>query len=505
LRRLIALTLAVVACRGDRQASEGAHAATSSRGPDAVALRIPRAGGIAHAYLFPHLDSSVWSAGGAPPPGRVLGFDPDAGLVALTDDKGQPRRIDLRLGEVRTATKSKLAGVASVNGSDIYGIVAPGNVIRLTPSGDWTFKPPVAAQSVFPQVDGSVVIAGAVGTSTRLWKLQPPDEEILDTATLADVSRGPRAQAGDRIYFASKNGLAGVRTRDLSPLKAIRLRGDARAMVATPSGDRVYVALAESPKIAVVDRYSESVAATIDLPGAATDLRVDPMGRFVIAKPEAIRDSAWVIAIGTGRVTGSVATAWTSDLPAFGPLSTVATLRGNDIVFVDATTLAATATVRSGAKDFWYFFYWNGFRPRSAGLDQPVTFGSGDSVNASDSTNPKPADSLHPAPPMRDASPTMLPPPATYPGAAPPAPAPPAAPRSSAGYLVSFAAVLNDKSAQQIAAGIQIEGARAHVVQTQSGGTTIFRVVLGPYATRDEADRIGRESGRQYWVYEAGT
>jgi cell division protein FtsN len=30
----------------------------------------------------------------------------------------------------------------------------------------------------------------------------------------------------------------------------------------------------------------------------------------------------------------------------------------------------------------------------------------------------------------------------------------------------------------------------------------LYRVVLGPYATREEADRVGRDSKRQYWIYE---
>ena len=82
----------------------------------------------------------------------------------------------------------------------------------------------------------------------------------------------------------------------------------------------------------------------------------------------------------------------------------------------------------------------------------------------------------------------------------PPAPAP----RSPGGYVVSFAAVLNQQKAQEMAAGIEVGGARAHVMPTQSGGTPIYRVVLGPYATKDEADRIGRDSKRQYWVFEPG-
>ena len=498
MRRLIALTFAVVACRGDRQASEGAHTATSTRGPDAIALRIPRMGGTARAYIYPGLDSAVWTAEDTPPVGRVLSFDPDAGLVAFIDAKGQPRRLDLRLGEARSASKVKLAGVTSINGSNIYGIAANGIVTRMTPSGDWTYKPPAAAQALFPQSDGSIVVAGPSGVSTPLWLLRPPDEDILDTASLA-VTKGPRAQGGDRLYFTSRDGLVGVRTRDLAALKKIRLPGEAQAMAPTPSGDRIYIALRDSPKIVVLDRYSESLAGTIDLREAAADLRIDPLGQSLLAKPTGGADSAWVIAIGTGRIVGSVATQWTADLPAFAPSSSIATLRGSDVVFVDGVTLNPVRTVRGGGKDYWYFFTWNGFRPRAAALDQPVTFGTPDTTHVTDTATRPAPDTTRPTPPMRDASPTVLPP-AVFPPPPPPAPA-----RATAGFLVSFAAVLNERSAQEVAAGIQVNGTRARVVPTQSGGTPIFRVVLGPYATKEEADRVGRDSRRPYWVYEAGS
>ncbi len=455
-------------------------------------------GGTARAYLFARLDSVVWAAAGSPAVGRVLAFDPDAGLIAFTDDKGQPRRVDLRMGEVRSAApKAKLAGVSSVDGNEIYGIAPGGGITRLTPSGDWTFKPPQPAQAVYPQPDGAIIIVGPLGTSTRLWLMRPPDDGILDSASLSGVTRGARTQAGDRLYFTSRAGLVGVRTRDLSPLKEIRVRGEAEAMAPTPSGDRVYVALHESPRIAVADRYSESVTGTIDLPAAATELRVDPLGQLILAKPANGADSAWVIAIGTGRLIGSVATDWTTDLPAFAPSSTIATLRKPDVVFVNGSTLNPVRTVAGGAKDYWYFFYWNGFRPRSAGVDQPVTFDSQAATSHGDSVPAQQIDSSRPSPPLRDAYPTMLPPFVPPPTALPQ--------RRAAGFLVSFAAVLNEQRAQEIAASIDIGGAHPRVVPTQTGGTAIYRVVLGPYATRDEADRVGRDSKRQYWVYEAGS
>lgn len=498
MRRLIALTLVIAACRGDRQASNGASSTTYGRGTDQIVLRIPRAGGTARAYLYPGLDSVIWSAAAAPAVSRVLAFDPDGGLIALVDEKGQPRRIDLRMGEVRTASRAKLTGLVSENGSEIYGITAAGAVSRMTPSGDWTFEPPSPAQAVYPQPNGSLVIAGAQAGKMPLWLIRPTDDKILDSASLETAARSVRAQAGDLLYFTSDRAIVGVRTRDLSRVEPVKLREEVQAIASTPSGDRVYVALQKTPRILVFNRYSGSIGGSVELPGPASELRVDPLGQHLLAKPRD-GDSAWVIATGTDSLTGTIATEWRGDLPAFA-FGTIATARSGDVVFLDADRHSPLRTIAGGARDFWYFFDWNGFRPRAANVDQPVVFAAPDSSRTADSTAMI-TDTTRIVPPMRDATPTMLPPPALPPPASVPAPAPAAPPRG--GFLVSFAAVLTEEGARATALSIQVGGVRPRVIQSSNAGTTIYRVVLGPYPTREEAERVGRDSRRSYWVFEA--
>ncbi|MEO5580794.1 MAG: SPOR domain-containing protein [Gemmatimonadaceae bacterium] len=491
MHRLIVLALVVAACSGDRQAPSAAASSQAARGPDQVVLRIPRSGGTARAYLYPHLDSVVWAAAGAPPVARVMGFDADAGLVALVDNKGQPRRVDLRLGEIRFASRAPLTSLASANGTDIYGIAADGSVLRMTPSGDWNFKPPSPARWVFPQPGGLLIIASGDRSATKLWSIRAPDDEILDSASLPPVSRGIRTQVGDRLYFTADSGLAGVMARDLVRVKNIDLRETVVAMSPTPSGDRLYIATAGTNRISILNRYSETVTGSVALPGVVSELRMDPLGQQILARPAAGGDSAWIIAIGSSRPAGTLKTAWRADLPAFAPASTIATARGDDVIFVNANTLQAVTTVVGGARDFWYFFSWNGFRPRSAGLDQPVTFRTPDSTIRNDSVTTPSPDSGAPTPPMRDTAPSMIVPPTSYPQP------------SRQGYLLSFASLLTEERARQVAAGIEVNGIRPHVLSAPSGSTTLYRVVLGPYPSREEAERVGRESGRQHWIFEA--
>ena len=406
--------------------------------------------------------------------------------MSFIDDKGQPRRLDLRAGEVRTASKEKLASLSSVNGSDIYGITTKGSLARITPTGDWSFEPPSPASTLFPQQNGSVIIAGNENGKTSLWLIQPTDEEVVQVASLPPVSR-IHAQVGDRLYFAVDSGLIGVRTRDLTPVKSVRFEKPVESIVPTPSGDRLYVALKGDNKLSVVDRYSETVSETVDLPGAVTELRMDPLGQYILARPEVEIDSVWVIGIGSDKVNGSIATEWRVDLPGFAPGGSIAAARGNDVEFIDESTLAVKATIANGAQDFWYFVGWNGFRPRASELDRPVTFEPRDSIVRTDSTSAR-TDSI-PSPPLRDASPTVL-------------PFPPEGAPAQHGYMVSFAAVLSEQKATETAQSIVVNGMKPRVVPSKTGSTNIYRVVLGPYSSREEADRIGRDSKRQYWIYE---
>ena len=502
------LLISAIACGREHKANTdtvgNAARAEAARGPDPILIRLPRKGGTVRAYLYPRLDSVVWT-GHTTSVDRILGFDPEGGALAIIDAKGQPGRVDLRMGGSAIATKATLTSLTAPTGTDIYGVDNKGTVVRLTRSGDWTFTPPYPARGVFPQADGSLVIDAQHGNDAVLWLLHPPDTKIRDTVTLPITMRAVQAQVGDRIYVATDTALVGVRGRDLSEVPPIRVRGHIVALAPTPSGDRIYVATAGDSSLAVVDRYTDKVASTIQLPGQISDLRMDGLGRYVIARP-ARGDSAWVIAVATNHVIGSVRTKWTEDLPATAPDGAIALDSDRDVIFVDGETLQAVRTVAGGASDFWYFTFWNGFRPRAAGVDQPVSFATADTTTsdsarlAAESTRVAAADTAakpQPTAPVA-AAPQQ---PHQEPRPQPTLPAPPPTASAAAPFTVSFAALLNAAKAHALADSISVAGTRARVVPSQRAGTTIFRVVLGPYPNRAAAEQIGRDSKRSYWVF----
>lgn len=227
---------------------------------------------------------------------------------------------------------------------------------------------------------------------------------------------------------------------------------------------------------------------------------MDPIGRYLLARP-VDGDSVWVVAIATGTLVGVVRTEWRPDLPFVAPDGAVATLQGADVDFVDPVTGKSLVRVEGGAADVWHVILWNGLRPRAKGLDRAVMFQTEDSATRSsggDATVPTRA---------ADANGVAAPPPPRAPNehdASAREPEPPRereAPRER-GFTVSFAAVLSEEKARDLAREIRVDGSVARVVVTQSDGTAIFRVVLGPYTSRAEADRVGRESKHSYWILE---
>jgi hypothetical protein len=486
LRRFVLLALLFAACSKERAAPDSTNVQVAeNHGPEQLLLRVPRAGGTGRVYRYPNLDSAVWVVDEVPSVEKVLGFDPDQGTIAFVDAKGFPGRIDLRETDIGKASRAKLTSLTSANGTDIYGVNPKGEIVRLNPTAaDWHFKPPIPARAVFAQPNGDLIVTANKGAQTLVWKVHPPDDVVQDSVVLPLSGRAVRTQVGDRIYFTVDSGLVGVKAKDLSPLGAIQLPGRVRTLAPTPSGDRIYVATLADSSLSVVDRYSGSLGEGLALPAPPLDLRMDALGRYLLAQfPKS--DSAWVIEIGNNRLIGAIPTKWDTDLPAITPEGQLATLSGKDVILIDPVKLAAKSTIAGGGKDFWYFFAWDGFKPRAQGLDQPVTFPSDSIVDTATASST--ASSTLPTNPAPDSTrPTAVNPPTT----------------ATTGFMVSFAALLSEDKAQQTAMTIKVAGNTAHVVSTSTAGSPIYRVVLGPFATRDEAERVGRASKRDYWIYE---
>ena len=276
MRRFVLLAFLCAACSTEKAAPDSTNVqVTEGQSPDQLLLRVPRGGGSGRIYVWPKLDSVVWTIDETPAVERVLAFDPNNGTIAFVDTKGSPGRIDLREEDIGKASKAKLTSLSSANGTDIYGINAKGEVVRLNPTGgDWHFKPPVPARSVFAQPNGELIVSANRGSQTVVWKVRPPDDVIQDSTSIPLSGRAVSTQMGDRVYFTVDSGLVGVKVKDLSPAGSVNLDSRIRALAPTPSGDRLYVATAADSGISVVDRYSGDVQTAVVLAAPPGDLRM---------------------------------------------------------------------------------------------------------------------------------------------------------------------------------------------------------------------------------------
>jgi hypothetical protein len=495
VRTLLASALVLLACGcadGSSRPS-GADAPPSvPAGPDPIVLRVARNGGFLTAARYPALDTTVWrSSALLPALDRMVAFGADDGYLAAIDTSGAPVRIDLRLGTVTTLRSDTVRVVSSADGGSIFGLNTAGEIVRFTPSGgDWRMKPALPAQALFAQADGSLIVAGARKDRVIVWRVRPPQQTVSDSLSfaigdderaIADALQRTAGGVGDRVFVGAGENVLAVRTRDLGKALDVDMGDPVRAIAATPSGDRLFVALAGEEVLRIVDRFEEGITGKISLPGEARALRMDPLGRTMLARGNG--DSVFVVSLATDEVVGVIRTAWRGDLPLVLPDASIAHTRGADVVFAHPRSLKDMRTVAGGASSFWHTLRWNGFRPRAAGLDQPVQFRTS-----------APRDSADLFPDSVRAT--------TDSGGARPDSAGMAGTAAPGQFTVSFAAILDEAQARSLAARIRVDGQSPRITSSERAGKTLYRVVLGPFSSRADAERVGRASGQSYWIFE---
>jgi hypothetical protein len=184
---------------------------------------------------------------------------------------------------------------------------------------------------------------------------------------------------------------------------------------------------------------------------------MDPAGRWLLARPS-VGDSVWIVDLPTRTLVGAVATGWSVELPAIGPDGALLVRQGNDLVAYRPDSLKEIGRVPGGRADFWTLTTW---RPR--GGYQPSL------VAEAQAATPMPgaADSLGPEGPL----------------------------------YVQVSTSQNESWSSGLAQQLSRAGLAAKVLppQTPDDG---YRVVLGPYTTRAQAEDIGRKLGRPFWIYQ---
>ncbi len=475
-------------------------------------LRLARDGGTVTAFDYPALKKALWKSGSRAPALReIVAFGIEDGYLAGIDQRGSAVRIDLRLGTVSRSRDSLLRAATSADGTAIYALTASGIVTRFTATGGdtWTLRPPQPMSALFAQADGSLIGAVAERDRVVVWRVRPPGKAIVDSVIIpadgstlasAETLAATAGSVGDRVFFGVNESVIAVRTLDMQVALNLPLGAPVRALAATPSGDRLFAAVEGDPSLRIVDRFAERVSGRIKLPGAPLALRMDPLGRWLLVRGGG--DSVHVVSLANDEVIGTVKSQWRTDLPLVLADGALALARGNDVVLADATSLRDTRTIGDGAQDFWLALRWNGFRPRAKGLDAPVEFRR--SAPRDSGLPPEPGPDT-----ARDTSGTALGTSAelrasaSLGGTLSDAPRITVSPGSAPSrFTVSFAAVETEREARTLALRLRINGTRPRITSMERNGGTLYRVVMGPFVSRADAEQIGKASGQSYWIFE---
>jgi hypothetical protein len=449
-RGLLALLLAALACGGSPPQTELLREAMALAGAppaSAIAFRIPARRGSARLYDLPGLLEVAARLDPGPGAERPLGFATDDDLLyALAS--GNLVALDLRIGRFRTLDSNVVAAAMGATGTLVLahadGDLAVASDRRVSAAGR---LPSGSRLEQLWSTQGGRTVVAARGDSGRRLLVYVGGAE---TARYA-LPDGPLARTrwGDAVAVAS---VEAIELRELMREGAsleIPLTENVTALAFSASGHRLYVAT-DAPMLRVYERYDGGRLGAFPLPGPVTALRPDHFGRYVFG---VTGETVLVLDLAADTIITSPGD-WDDDLPAAGADGTILMRRGADVVAVSLRDTAPRGIVKDGARDRWVVAAWSG-QPQMLALEPTVTTGG-------------------------------------------------AVPSAGQEIFVQVSSTSNAQWAEGLAADLRLAGMRATVLPPTTADE-MFRVVLGPYPTREEAETIGRKLGMPYWIFQRDT
>lgn len=321
------------------------------------------------------------------------------------------------------------------------------------------------------------------------------DGGVSSAIALPAAADRTASREGDALALATDSGIVVIEVREQGAAWFVRLAGAPRAVVFSPSGHRLYVAQRGRDELTVIDRYQRVERSAIPLPGPAGAIRPDPWGRALLIRPSGEEGSGgetWVVGVAEQRVLGRFQSEWDTDLPTVSPSGVLLDREGDAVVSRDVRTLDSLGAVPDGSADYWFVGAWAPPRTAATARQQARQTDAGAARAAARPpapTDPRPAATRPP-----DRTTVAPPPPAVTPPVA-------AAPANATAIWVQVSASASESASRGLTAELARSGHAARLVAPRSAGDT-WRVLLGPYATRDAAEAAGRALGRPFFLVE---
>ncbi len=450
--------LVLAACGGDSDAAIAGGNATSPRSePTETLLRIAADGGEPLAYRADNLAELDWEgAPRLPAVEQVVGAGADERIVYVLDRRRGLIGLDLESGRFREIVGGIRAATPAPDGG-VVAVDTGGTALRIRRRTPQALRGSLEGEpgALFPTQRGGVIAAGGRGLAV-LGADHPPVQ--------IGFPDGPAAATmwGELVAAATDSGLVFFDPRDGDSTRFVATERPVHAVGFSPSGHRVYAATPDA-ELLVLDRFGEAVLERIELPGAAGALRVDRYGRWLLARP-VVGDSLWVVDLVADSLVGSARGAWNADLPAVTG-GRLIVRQGDDVVSLDlrAVGLPRRGVVQDGGADRWTLIQW------TPGGEPPAPVLAGDDAPSDDPRDTGAnADSLDGG-------------------------------GSGAPVYLQVSSSRNPDWASDLVQQMRSAGLPATLLDPTAEGEP-YRVVLGPYRSRDEADEAGRKLGRAYFI-----
>ncbi len=449
---LLVGTLLAAACdKSGREPLAALPLVLHSPGPTTL-LRLPAHGGEAVAYRSTDLTPLGWSVARVPAIRRYIGADLDQGLVYALDSTRTLIAIDLRARRARVLRKGVRNAALGPEGT-LFAVDTAGKVTEVRGRRPLTLTDalPASATALVGTAAGRLLVLPTPRRADlTVFEPEGPSETIaipkgFATATLA----------GDLVAVAVDSAVVLADPSGARKPELIDVSGHARSVMFSPSGHRLYVGR-DDDDIMAFDRYSARERDGIDVPGGAVDLRGDLYGLWMLVRSRK-GDTLSVVDLTARSVVARTVTEWDDDLPLIAPPFLLLVRKGRDVVGLDLERdgLRTRGQVAKAADDIWVPLAW---APASA--EEVV-------VAAATDTMGTPVDS--------------------------------AAPGSGQRFFLQVSSSRNPAWARELAEKIAAAGISASVVDP-ANADDVYRVVVGPFGTREQADSASRSLGMPSFV-----
>jgi hypothetical protein len=375
----------------------------------------------------------------------------DQEAVYLLGTKAEVITLDLRTGRARQQVISGARDAAigpdgtlfTVDDSNLVTQLARRTPVRLQS------RLPSRPRDMFGTRDGSLLAITAGGEVTL--HLLSADQDVVKLP----LPPGDAAATlwGDLVAVAADTAVVLVDPLVHDRAERIPVTDHARAVAFSPSGHRLYVARREGP-VLVFNRYTNEQIGEIDLPGPARALRMGPYGRWLLVNPPAA-DSLWLVDLSNNRFVRSFRADWTAELPTVTNRQSLLLQSGGSLIVIDlsAEKMPVVGQLKGTEKDHWIPLAWS---PESGTASTPS-----DSLPGTTATDSTPGSDV----------------------------------------FLQVSSSQNRAWAAELASQLSTAGLPARVLDPRAGEEG-FRVVLGPYPSREQAEAAGRRLGRPFFIYQ---